>query len=78
MACAFKLYARSVLRARIPMLCPVLGLVDETLNYGANQIMLAMEELIRVGKIFFPSMDIVGEAFQTFREVLDTAQDRGG
>lgn len=75
---ALKLFARSELGAQMPMLCPVLGLTEETLGRHGHQVLLAMEELIRVGKIFFPTMDIRGESFETFRRVLDQCVDQKG
>ena len=78
MARALKLFSRSETGSRIPMLCPVLGLTEERLMKGSVQVMLAMEELIRVGKIYFPTMDIQGDSFEVFREVLDVGDDLGG
>ena len=78
MARAFKLFCRSEVGSRIPMLCPVQGLTEERLMARPNQVMLAMEELIRMGKIYFPTMDMHGDEFETFREVLDLGDDKGG
>ena len=78
MAYAMNLFARSWVGGRVPMLCPVLGLTEEIQMAHADQIMLAMEEVIRVGKVFFPDMDIKGESFATFRVVLDTGENHGG
>ena len=75
---ALKLYSRSELGARMPMLCPVAGLAEETLLAKPDQILYAMEELIRVGKIFFPTMKISGLDFEDFRMVLDVGDNRGG
>ncbi|KAG0625061.1 hypothetical protein M758_2G024800 [Ceratodon purpureus] len=78
MARALKLFAKSELGSRMPMLCPVLGLTQETMKDRGNQILIAMEELIRVGKIYFPAMDIESVSFETFRLVLDDCIDRRG
>lgn len=78
MARALKLFSRSENGARMPMLCPVGGLTPETLLNRGNQVMFAMEELIRVGKIYFPTLDVEGEDFKILRTVLDCAEDQGG
>ncbi|KAG0573280.1 hypothetical protein KC19_VG164600 [Ceratodon purpureus] len=78
MARALKLYARGEIGAKMPMLCPVRGLTEDTMLDRPDQIMFAMEELIRVGKIYFPTMDISGDDFEDFRMVLDEGDNRGG
>ncbi|KAG0569467.1 hypothetical protein KC19_6G092600 [Ceratodon purpureus] len=78
MARALKLFAKSELGSRTPMLCPVLGLTEETMTDRGHQILVAMQELIRVGKIYFPTMDTQSDTFETFRLVLDDCVDRGG
>ena len=75
MARALKLFARSEVGARMPMLCLVGGLSMDTIMARPQQILFAMEELIRVGKLYFPNMDIEGPDFEVFRCVLDQADD---
>ena len=74
---ALKLFSRSELGARTPMLCPVKGLTAATLNARPQQVLFAMEELIRVGKIYFPTLDTLGEDFADFRVVLDSGNNTG-
>ena len=78
MARAMKLFARSEVGAKMPMLCPLGGLTGHTLLTRTDQIMFAMEELIRMGKIYFPTIDLQGEDFETFRCVLDQGDDVDG
>ena len=77
MARALKLFAKSEFGARTPMLCHVRGLSDKTLRDRTQQVLFAMEELIRVGKIYFPTLDTGGEDFEKFREVLDCGDNIG-
>ena len=77
MARALKLFARSEVGGRMPMLCPVGGLTKERLNSRSVQVMFAMEELVRCGKIFFPTLDLEGTAFRDFRRVLDNGGEQG-
>ncbi|KAG0600520.1 hypothetical protein M758_11G040600 [Ceratodon purpureus] len=75
---SMKLFARSEIGARTPMLCPVRGLTEERYLSRPDQIIFAMEELIRVGKIYFPTMSVDCADFEDFRVVVDKGNDRGG
>ena len=77
MARALKLFARSEVGGRMPMLCPVGGLTQDRLHGRPAQVLFAMEELIRSGMIYFPTLDMTGSSFQDFRTVLDSGGERG-
>ena len=51
MARALKLFARSEMGGYTPMLCPVKGITEAKLVDRSDQVLYAMEELIRVGRI---------------------------
>lgn len=67
---ALKFFIRFECGGRIPLLCPVQGLTLDVLLARANQVLFAMEELIRVGKIYFPTLDTTNDKLSTSEELL--------
>lgn len=63
---ALKFFMRSEWGGRMPLLCFVQGLTLDYFLTRANQVLFAMEELIRVGKIYFSTMDTTNDEFMNF------------
>ena len=52
MAHTLKLFAQSEVEAGMLIMCPILGLTQVRLLSRGNQVLLAMDKLIKVAKIF--------------------------
>ena len=63
---ALKLFMRSEWGGRMSLLCLVQGLTSDYFLTRANQVLFVMEELIRVGKIHFSTMDTTNDEFMNF------------
>ena len=55
------------------MMCHVQGLTLDVVLSMANQVLFIMEELIRVGKIYFPTLDMTSDKFINFRRIVDSS-----
>ncbi|KAG0595178.1 hypothetical protein M758_UG146300 [Ceratodon purpureus] len=75
MARAFKLFAKSEVGDRMPMLCLVRGLTQIRLLDKEDQVYGRTDWR---GKDLLPNSDIEGEDFQIFCQVLDCRDNQGG
>ena len=70
---AFKLFMQNEYGGRIPLLCHVQGFTSDVLLARTKQVAFAMKELIRVGKIYFPTLDTLSDEFKNFRRVVNSS-----
>ena len=55
------------------LLCLMQGLTSDVLLVMTKQVVFAMEELIRIGKIYFPTLNTSSDEFMDFREMVDSS-----
>ena len=68
-----KLFIRIKCNGRISLLYHVQGLTSDVVLSRENQVLFTMEELIRVGKIYFFILDMTNDEFINFRRVVDSS-----
>ena len=71
LANVFKLCVKNERGGKMPLLCPVQGLISDILSTGIKQVVFAIEVLVRVGKIYFPTMNMSRDEFRNLIELVD-------
>lgn len=77
MARALKLYAWSKSGGGVLMLCYIKRLTHDTLVDKGHQVLFAMEELIRVGRIYFSTVDTTSQEWEHLRALVETRGHHG-
>lgn len=67
LANVFKLFVKHERSGSMSLLCPVQGLTSYILLAKTKQVVFAIEELVRVGKIYFPTLNTSSDEFMNLR-----------